>query len=52
VDRELAARHYRTHEFGDSLLIERNMDVATCLITDRLGYPTFGLSRLGTAPAR
>jgi S-adenosylmethionine:tRNA ribosyltransferase-isomerase len=52
VDRELAARDYRTHEFGDSLLIERNMDVATCLITDRLGYPTFGLSRLGTAPAR
>jgi S-adenosylmethionine:tRNA ribosyltransferase-isomerase len=24
IDAELAAHHYRTHEFGDSLLIERN----------------------------
>jgi S-adenosylmethionine:tRNA ribosyltransferase-isomerase len=27
---ELGAHGYRTHEFGDSLLIERNADVATC----------------------
>jgi S-adenosylmethionine:tRNA ribosyltransferase-isomerase len=52
VDRELAARDYHTHEFGDSLLIERNIVGATCLITDRLGYPTLGLSCLGTALAR
>jgi S-adenosylmethionine:tRNA ribosyltransferase-isomerase len=52
VDRELAAHDYRTHEFGDSLLVERNIVRATCLIADRLGYPTLGLSRLGTAPAR
>jgi S-adenosylmethionine:tRNA ribosyltransferase-isomerase len=51
VDRELAARGYRTHEFGDSLLVERNIVGATCLITNRLGYPTFGLSRLGAPSA-
>jgi S-adenosylmethionine:tRNA ribosyltransferase-isomerase len=51
VDRELAARDYRTHEFGDSLLIERHMDGVTCLITDRLGDPTDDLSRLGAAAA-
>jgi S-adenosylmethionine:tRNA ribosyltransferase-isomerase len=29
VNGELAARNYRTHEFGDSVLIERNTRVAT-----------------------
>jgi S-adenosylmethionine:tRNA ribosyltransferase-isomerase len=39
VDRELAARDYRTHEFGDSLLIERNIDVATCHIQEDIPHP-------------
>jgi S-adenosylmethionine:tRNA ribosyltransferase-isomerase len=40
VDRELAARDYRTHEFGDSLLIERKIDVAACLRRGDFPHPT------------
>jgi S-adenosylmethionine:tRNA ribosyltransferase-isomerase len=39
VERELAARDYRTHEFGDSLLIERNIDVATCRMRGDIPHP-------------
>ena len=34
VDAELAAIHYRTHEFGDSVLIERSV------VSRRLGDPS------------
>ena len=40
VNEELGARDYRTHEFGDSVLIERNANVATCPVQRELPDPS------------
>jgi S-adenosylmethionine:tRNA ribosyltransferase-isomerase len=46
VNDELEARGYHTHEFGDSVLIERKVSVPSCPARNALAHPAAGRLRL------